>query len=429
MVEVAYMATIKLGRLEEVDVRKLWSHEQYDFSNWLAKEENIELLNEALGLTLVDIEKEVYVGSYRCDLVASDETTGQKIIIENQLEQSNHDHLGKVITYASGLDAKVIVWIVKDAREEHRSAVEWLNNNTNKEINFFLIEIHAYKIGDSLYAPKFEIVEKPNDFIKTGKIQASSGEMNKSQSERLAFWTRFNEVIIERGRPFNVRKASTDHWYDVAIGTSAAHLGITLVNKENCIGIELYISDDKSIFDRLYAEKDVIEKELGLTLDWQRLDGKKASRIVYRIPGLDFDDHSNYDTLMNEAIDKIVAFSKVFKKYMKCSVAKDGGPMTNQEKIQAIQAVIDHPGTERTYYGLLEDLGDLKGNYTDYMTTEPINCNEELQRVKNADYELCTALLTAILREDHFSNGSFERRQRAGQVDEILKRMVAELNK
>ena len=88
-------------------------------------------------------------------------------------------------------------------RQEHRSAVEWLNNNTNKEINFFLIEIHAYKIGDSLYAPKFEIVEKPNDFIKTGKIQASSGEMNKSQSERLAFWTRFNEVIIERGRPFN----------------------------------------------------------------------------------------------------------------------------------------------------------------------------------------------------------------------------------
>ena len=94
--------------------------------------------------------------------------------------------------------------------------------------------------------------------------------------------------------------------------------------------------------------------------------------------------------------------------------------MTNQEKIQAIQAVIDHPGTERTYYGLLEDLGDLKGNYTDYMTTEPINCNEELQRVKNADYELCTALLTAILREDHFSNGSFERRHRAGQVDEAI---------
>lgn len=110
------MSTIKLGRLEEVDVRKLWSHEQYDFSNWLAKDENIELLNEVLGLTLVDIEKEVFVGSYRCDLVASDETTGQKVIIENQLEASNHDHLGKIVTYASGLDANVIVWIVKEAR-------------------------------------------------------------------------------------------------------------------------------------------------------------------------------------------------------------------------------------------------------------------------------------------------------------------------
>ena len=304
------MSTLKLGRLEEVDVRKLWTHEQYDFSNWLAKEENIDLLNEALGLTLVDIEKEVFVGSYRCDIVANDETTGERIIIEN------HDHLGKVITYASGLDAKVIVWIVKEAREEHRSAVEWLNNNTNKDINFFLIEIHAYKIGDSLYAPKFEIVEKPNDFIKTGKTQSGSGDLNKSQSERLIFWTRFNEIITERGKPFNIRKASTDHWYDIAIGTSAAHIGITLVNKENCIGVELYINDDKQIFDNLYQKKEKIENELGLSLDWQRLDGKKASRIMYRIPGLDFDNHSNYDELMNEIIDKAVAFSTTFKKYI-----------------------------------------------------------------------------------------------------------------
>ena len=203
--EGGIVSTIKLGRLEEVDVRKLWSHEQYDFSNWLAKDENIELLNEVLGLTLVDIEKEVFVGSYRCDLVACDETTNQRVIIENQLEASNHDHLGKIVTYASGLNANVIVWIVKEAREEHRSAVEWLNNNTNKNINFFLIEIHAYRIGDSLYAPKFEVVEKPNDFIKNAKIQTGSGELNKSQSERLVFWTRFNEMLVERGKPFNVR--------------------------------------------------------------------------------------------------------------------------------------------------------------------------------------------------------------------------------
>jgi hypothetical protein len=165
------MATMKLGKLQEVDIRKLWNHEQYDFSEWLSKAENLELLNEAIGLTLSEVEKEVYVGSYRCDLVGTDETTGDKVIIENQLEMSNHDHLGKIITYASGLDAKVVVWIVKEAREEHRSAIEWLNNNTPEKLSFFLIEIHAYQIGDSLCAPKFEVVEKPNGFIKNAKTQ------------------------------------------------------------------------------------------------------------------------------------------------------------------------------------------------------------------------------------------------------------------
>ena len=311
------MTTVKLGKLKEVDIRKLWKHEQYDFSNWLAEKENLELLNDAIGFTLSEVEKEVYVGSYRCDLVGKDEVTGEKVIIENQLETSNHEHLGKIITYASGLDAAVVVWIVKEAREEHKSAIEWLNNNTATSINFFLIEIHAYQIGDSLYAPKFEVVEKPNGFIKNAKTKSGSGEYNKSQSERLEFWTRFNEILVERGKPFNVRKASTDHWYDIAVGVSAAHVALTLVNKEGCIGVELYINDDKELFDKLVEYKEEIEKKLGFSLEWQRLDDKKASRIVYRIPGLNFDDHSNYEELMNEMIDKGVLFVNVFKKYVK----------------------------------------------------------------------------------------------------------------
>ncbi len=129
---------MEIGKLKEVELRNLWKHEQYDFSEWLSQNENIELLNDILGLTLTDISKEVYVGSYRCDLVAVDESSGIKVIIENQLESSNHEHLGKIITYASGLDAQVVVWIVKNAKEEHRSAIEWLNNNTNSDINFFL---------------------------------------------------------------------------------------------------------------------------------------------------------------------------------------------------------------------------------------------------------------------------------------------------
>lgn len=305
-----------IGKLEEVDIRKLWKHEQYDFSEWLSKKENIENLNDILGLTLVDISKETYVGSYRCDLFAKDETTGIKVIIENQLEMSNHDHLGKIITYASGLDAKVVVWIVKEAREEHRSAIEWLNNNTNSNVNFFLIEIHAYKIGNSDNAPMFQVIEQPNDFIKNNKSTNSSDTMNKSQSQRVEFWNQFNNVLVERGKPFNVRKATTDHWYNVAIGTSDAHIDITLVNKDSVIGVELYITDNKELFDKLYQKKDEIEEDLGLELDWRRLNNSKASRIVTFIKGLNFDDHSNYNELMNKTIDLAVLMRDTFKKYI-----------------------------------------------------------------------------------------------------------------
>lgn len=305
-----------IGKLKEVDIRELWKHEQYDFSEWLSKKENIENLNEILGLTLVDISKETYVGAYRCDLFAKDETTGIKVIIENQLEVSNHDHLGKIITYASGLDAKVVVWIVKEAREEHRSAIEWLNNNTNSNVNFFLIEIHAYKIENSDPAPMFQVLEQPNDFIKNNKYTNRDESMNKSQSQRIEFWNQFNNVVIERGKPFNIRKATTDHWYNVAIGTSDAHIDITLVNKDSLIGVELYITDNKELFDKLYSRKDEIEAELGFTLDWRRLDNSKASRIVYHIKGLNFDDHSNYNELMNKTIDLAVLMRNTFKKYI-----------------------------------------------------------------------------------------------------------------
>lgn len=307
---------MKLGRLTEVDVRELWKHEQYDFSNWLAEEENIELLNDIIGLTLVNIQKEVYVGAYRCDLVAEDETTGTTVIIENQLECSNHDHLGKIITYASGLNAKVIVWIVKEAREEHRSAIEWLNNNTNADLGFFLIELHAYKIGNSDCAPKFEAVEIPNGFIKNGKNNIDQGELNKSQAERLEFWNMLNEYVTAQGKPFSIRKAPTKSWYVISIGTSEAFISITLANKESYVGVELYIHDNKTLFDSLYSKKDIIEQEIGFIFDWQRLDNKKASRILHKINGLNFDDHSNYPELMNSIIDKVTVMKKTFAKYI-----------------------------------------------------------------------------------------------------------------
>jgi len=307
---------MKLGKLEEVDIRKVWPHEQYDFSKWLATEENIKELGDALNLSLTDVETEKFVGNYRCDILCKDEITGKMVLIENQLEPTNHDHLGKIITYASGLDAAVVVWIVASARDEHASAIEWLNKHTDDEISFFLMEVHAYKIGDSDPAPQFKIIEQPNDFVKIVKAVSKNSDMNESQKNRLEFWTKFNEVIDSKGKPFNKRKATTDHWYNVAIGSSDASISIDLVNKEHKIRASLWINDNKDIFDALFQRKDEIETALGFGLEWNRLDNKKASYICTYIKGLDFKKQDNYPMLMEQIVDLVLKMRNVFPKFM-----------------------------------------------------------------------------------------------------------------
>lgn len=307
---------MKLGKLEEVDIRTVWPHEQYDFSKWLSEEENIKELGDTLNLSLTDVETEKFVGNYRCDILCKDEITGKMVLIENQLEPTNHDHLGKIITYASGLDAAVVVWIVSSARGEHASAIEWLNKHTDDEISFFLLEVHAYKIGSSDPAPQFNIIEQPNDFAKTVKAVAKTTDLNESQKSRLEFWTQFNDVIDTKGKPFNKRKASTDHWYSVAIGSSEANISIDLVNKEHKIRVSLWIADNKELFDDLFLKKDDIENALGFNLEWYRLDNKKASYISTYIKGLDFKKTDNYPQLMEKIIDIVLKMRKVFPQFM-----------------------------------------------------------------------------------------------------------------
>lgn len=307
---------MKLGKLKEVDIRSVWPHEQYDFSKWLAMEENIKELSDTLNLSLTDVETEKFVGSYRCDIICKDELTGKNVLIENQLEQTNHDHLGKIITYASGLDASVIIWIVANARQEHASAIEWLNKNTTDDVAFFLVEVHAYTIGDSSPAPMFEIIEQPNDFAKATKSLARKGELNESQTRRLEFWNMFNDVIDQRGKPFNKHKPSTDHWYTVAVGSSQCHISIELVNKEHKIRVGLIINDNKEMFDDMYEHKAEIEASIGEPLNWDRLDNKKASGISLIIKGLNFKKQDNYPELMNAAIDKVISLKNALTPYI-----------------------------------------------------------------------------------------------------------------
>ena len=307
---------MKLGKLKEVDIRSVWSHEQYDFSKWLATEENIKELGDTLNLSLTDVETEKFVGNYRCDILCKDEITGKAVLIENQLEATNHDHLGKIITYASGLDASVVVWIVSSARDEHASAVEWLNKHTDDELAFFLIEVHAYKIGDSEPAPLFKIIEQPNDFAKSVKTISKNSDISDAEKNRLEFWNQLNDVLEQRNKPFNKRKATTDHWYSVAMGSSECRVQIDLVNKEHKIRVGVWVTDNKDLFDSFYDHKDEIEHACGFDLIWDRLENKKAAFVCKYIDGLDFDNQENYPDLINKSIDYVILMREAFKAYI-----------------------------------------------------------------------------------------------------------------
>jgi len=183
-------------------------------------------------------ELESAVGGFSVDLYATEEGTGRKIIIENQLEDTNHDHLGKIITYASGKGAEVIVWIVKRARDEHRQAVEWLNQHTDSNIGVFLLEIELWQINDSPYAPKFNIVERPNDWAKSVKAVEGVSDTKKLQAE---FWQAFAEYAFAKdafAQQFKKRKAQPQHWYSLALGSSAYHLSFTVNTQKKLIGVE-----------------------------------------------------------------------------------------------------------------------------------------------------------------------------------------------
>lgn len=307
---------INLARLKEIkDLRKVWPHEALDFTPWLAEEDNLNLLADAVGLEITLNETESSVGEFNVDIFANETGTDRKIIIENQLEDTNHDHLGKLITYASGKSADIVIWVVKRAREEHRSAIEWLNNHTDKDVDFFLLEIKLYQIGDSDIAVKFDVVEKPNNWSKGIKLSSSSSPILQA---RLEYWTAFNDYAFSNivfTKAFNKTKAGTDHWMNLYIGSSTCHISLAQIRKYGHTLVELYISDDKEFFQKLYSKKDEIEEELGFNLEWNELPDKKASRII-TYKNVDFDNKADWKNQFDWLMLIALKMKKVFKKYL-----------------------------------------------------------------------------------------------------------------
>lgn len=303
---------MQLSRIKKVNVRTIWAHERDDFSSWLAQEDNINLLSEEIGIEISVIGQEHKVGSFKVDIFAEESQSNRKIIIENQLEKTDHDHLGKVITYASGVDAEIIIWIVKKVREEHQQAVDWLNENTREKINFFLIRMEVWKIDDSKPAPNFHIISQPNNWGKTARSSVDQAQLTDTKILQLDYWSAFKELIESDYLELSARKASPQHWYDLSIGRRGWHISLTVNSQKNEIACELYITDDTEANEELQERKEEIEDKLG-KLKWMPLPGKKASRIK-QSRRFDFSKKSEWPEQHNWPAERSVIFKSIFGK-------------------------------------------------------------------------------------------------------------------
>ena len=312
------MKNINLGTLQKVEIREIWEHEATEFTPWLAKQENIDMLGSAIGLDLIVEAEEKDVGPFRADILCKDVATNNLVLIENQLERTDHKHLGQLLTYATGLNAVSIIWIAAEFNEEHRATLDWLNKITGQEYNFFGVQIELYKIGNSQIAPDFTVVSKPNNWsriVSSNTSKMDYEDLGPTKIKQLHFWTRLCEDIKEKkDSPLRVRKPRPQHWHNFAIGASQVNLASTFNTKEEMITAEVYIINNKEIFKEFEKNKEIIEKEFGEELEWQLLPDRAASRIKITKSNCDLENEDNWEEYVNWLIGKLEKFYYVFNK-------------------------------------------------------------------------------------------------------------------
>lgn len=306
----------QIGKIEIVSIREAFKHEAHDFTVWL--EDNIDTLAERLGLELTVLEREKTVGSFNVDLFCEDDN-GNTVIIENQLERTDHDHLGKLLTYLVNLEAKTAIWIATEARPEHQRVIDWLNESTGSDMAFYFVQVEAVRIGDSPIAPLFNVLARPDE--QTREIGEQKKEFSERHHLRQEFWTQLLDKSKGRTKLTENRSPTRDHWLSVSTGKSGILYNYLLWTDKS--GVELYIDTkdydrNKKTFDMLFADKQAIETEFGTAFNWQRLDEKRTCRIICAyddLGGLRTPD--NWPKIQERLIESMIRLDKVFRKRIK----------------------------------------------------------------------------------------------------------------
>ncbi|GAA5052676.1 DUF4268 domain-containing protein [Haladaptatus pallidirubidus] len=271
--------------LKPQDVRNYWKHEEREFTPWLADEiaaDGVSHLEDVLGLDLEVVAREKSVGRYNVDIFAEVVDDGRNVVIENQLTASDHDHLGKSLAYAAGVDADIIVWIAPKFNDEHRDAFQWLNSNSRKGVNLFAVRLEVWRIGESPPAVRFNPVEEPSEWKELAK--RSEGELSDTKQLQEQFWTAFRDRIESTETPLRPRKPKPQHWYNNPIGRSGFTLSFSVNTEKNTLYCGLVIRDDAQAYQELVVERDAIESEFDETLVWKEPEetraGNERSKIL-----------------------------------------------------------------------------------------------------------------------------------------------------
>lgn len=307
----------KLGKVQRINVRDAWPNEASHFTPWLASEEGLELLQEALDMELEVEATEKFVGPFKADILAkrTDTTDDHWVLIENQLERTDHRHLGQLLTYAAGLEAVTIVWVAETFAEEHQKTLEWLNDMTSDELEFFGLEIELWQIGDSEPAPMFNIVAEPNDWSREVK-QAAGAQVSDLKQQQRQFWQGVRAKLLEKKSKVKPQKAHPQHWADYALGRSDTWLCATVNSGKKYVSVEFAFRgpSGKVWYQELEAHKAEIDAKIP-DLSWQKLEGKKQCRIALYRENSDPMDESQWPVQHAWLIEKLELFREVFRPY------------------------------------------------------------------------------------------------------------------
>lgn len=307
---------MELGVLKTVAPRQKWNNEARDFTPWLAN--NIEELNKALGLELEVESTEVSAGPYSADILAKDTGTDKYVVIENQLEKTNHDHLGKAITYASVLDASTIIWIATDFTEEHKKSLDWLNDHTTEDISFYGVQVELWQIDDSKAALRFNIISKPNQAVRQAARTKATEDLSDKRKFQFEFWNMFKEKLAKTKKIPSLQTPRPQYWFDVTLGKSYIHISNYCNTDNNTVGVRIYIGNKiaDTMLPFLESKKNEIESAIGQNLNWNP-NPDNRDKIIVLEHTTDFDDKQKVDQALNWLVEYTLKFRETFSKLVK----------------------------------------------------------------------------------------------------------------